>query len=46
MGQLLFGSTSTRRTTSEQDNQPGQAFPGGEIYLSFPGLGDRLAAHQ
>ena len=23
---------------------PGQAFPGGEIYLSFPGLGRRLAA--
>ena len=25
-------------------DQPGQAFPGGEIYLSFPGLGRRLAA--
>jgi len=26
------------------EDQPGQAFPGGEIYLSFPGLGRRLAA--
>ena len=44
MGHLLLGSPRTRRAASEQDNQPGQAFPGGEIYLSFPGLGDRLAA--
>jgi hypothetical protein len=28
----------------EAENQPGNAFPGGEIYLSFPGLGRRLAA--
>lgn len=26
------------------EDQPGPAFPGGEIYLSFPGLGRRLAA--
>ena len=26
------------------EDNPWQAFPGGEIYLSFPGLGDRLAA--
>jgi transposase len=39
MGQLLLGSS-----TSPEEDQPGQAFPGGEIYLSFPGLGRRLAA--
>jgi transposase len=44
MGHLLLGSPRTRRATNEKDNPPGQAFPGGEIYLSFPGLGDRLAA--
>jgi len=44
MGQLLLGSPRPRRTTTDQDNHPGQTFPGGEIYLSFPGLGDRLAA--
>jgi transposase len=26
------------------EDRPGQALPGGEIYLSFPGLGRRLAA--
>jgi transposase len=45
MGQLLLGAPRARRAaTTEQENPPGQAFPGGEIYLSFPGLGDRLAA--
>jgi transposase len=44
MGQLLLGAPRTRRTKTDQDNPPGQAVPGGEIYLSFPGLGDRLAA--
>jgi transposase len=45
MGQLLLGAPRTHRAaTTEQEYQPGQAFPGGEIYLSFPGLGDRLAA--
>jgi transposase len=45
MGQLLLGAPRTHRAvTTEQEDQPGQAFPGGEIYLSFPGLGDRLAA--
>jgi transposase len=39
MGQLLLGTPA-----SPEDDQPGQAFPGGEIYLSFPGLGRRLAA--
>ena len=42
MGVLLLGDRRSRRTAPEE--QPGQVFPGGEIYLSFPGLGDRLAA--
>ena len=32
------------RPAPQPEDQPGPAFPGGEIYLSFPGLGDRLAA--
>jgi transposase len=46
MGRLLLGAPRTRRgpVKTDPENQPGQAFPGGEIYLSFPGLGDRLAA--
>jgi len=39
MGQLLLGTPS-----NPAEDLPGQAFPGGEIYLSFPGLGRRLAA--
>ena len=39
MGQLLPGPPA-----SPEDDRPGRAFPGGEIYLSFPGLGRRLAA--
>ena len=42
IGLLLLGDRRIRRTVAE--DQPGQAFPDGEIYLSFPGLGDRLAA--
>ncbi len=41
MGQLLLGTAAGQR---DAEDQPGQAFPGGEIYLSFPGLGRRLAA--
>ena len=41
MGELLLGP---RAGQHEAEDQPGQAFPGGEIYLSFPGLGRRLAA--
>lgn len=37
MGQLLVGEPS-------EGDQPGQGFPDGEIYLSMPGLGARLAA--
>ena len=32
------------RAKTPKDPDPGKAFPGGEIYLSMPGLGDRLAA--
>ena len=39
MGELLLGSPG-----QPAEDQPGNAFPGGEIYLSFPGLGRRLAA--
>ena len=44
------GRTAARRRRRGRDRQPtdpdqrGPAVPGGEIYLSFPGLGDRLAA--
>ncbi|MFL6133013.1 MAG: transposase [Nocardioidaceae bacterium] len=54
MSELLLGpprapssDTSDTSDTSEADKperEPGQAFPDGEIYLSFPGLGARLAA--
>src|SRR5215470_700557 len=39
MGELLLGTPGR-----PMEDQPGNAFPGGEIYLSFPGLGRRLAA--
>lgn len=45
MGELLLGRPRTGRGDHVGDgdgNRP--AIPGGEIYLSFPGLGDRLAA--
>jgi len=41
MGELLLGAHAGQQ---QAEDQPGQAFPGGEIYLSFPGLGRRLAA--
>jgi hypothetical protein len=41
MGELLPGPHTG---WPQAEDQPGQAFPGGEIYLSFPGLGRRLAA--
>jgi transposase len=44
MGELLLGTPRTGRDKTPKDPDPGKAFPGGEIYLSFPGLGDRLAA--
>jgi transposase len=39
MGELLLSTPGLL-----PEDQPGQAFPGGEIYLSFPGLGRRLTA--
>lgn len=44
MGQLLLGAPRRGRAKQPREDEKGQAFPGGEIYLSFPGLGDRLAA--
>jgi hypothetical protein len=44
MAELLLGGPRTGRDKTVKDPDPGKAFPGGEIYLSFPGLGDRLAA--
>ncbi|MGH3470019.1 MAG: IS110 family transposase [Pseudonocardia sp.] len=44
MAELLLGGRRTGRDHTVKEPDPGKAFPGGEIYLSFPGLGDRLAA--
>jgi transposase len=44
MGELLVGAPRQGRTRQPREDQPGQAIPGGKVYLSFPGLGDRLAA--
>jgi transposase len=44
MGEILLGGPRHGRAKQPKDPQPGNAFPGGEIYLSMPGLGDRLAA--
>jgi transposase len=44
MSELLLGGPRTGRDHTVKDPDPGTAFPGGEIYLSFPGLGDCLAA--
>jgi Transposase/Transposase IS116/IS110/IS902 family len=44
MGELLASAPRTGRAKTPKDPDPGKAFPGGEIYLSMPGLGDRLAA--
>lgn len=44
MGELLLGAPRPGRAKLPKDDQRGPAVPGGEIYLSFPGLGDRLAA--
>ena len=43
MGELLLGDRRRGRAKQPGDDR-GPAVPGGEIYLSFPGLGDRLAA--
>lgn len=44
MGQLLLGAPRRGRNHTPSVEESGPCFPGGEIYLSFPGLGDRLAA--
>ncbi len=44
MSELLLGGRSDRRTNPPRKPDPGKAVPGGEIYLSLPGLGYRLAA--
>lgn len=44
MGELLLGAPRTGRNKRPADGDRGPTVPGGEIYLSFPGLGDRLAA--
>jgi transposase len=43
MGELLLGGPRHGRA-EPTDPDPAKALPGGEIYLSMPGLGDRLAA--
>lgn len=44
MAELLLGGPQTGVAHTVKDPDPGKAFPGGEISLSTPGLGDRLAA--
>jgi Transposase IS116/IS110/IS902 family len=44
MAELLGGAPGQGRTRQPQEDNPGQALPGGTVYRSFPGLGDRLAA--
>ena len=44
MGELLLGAPRRGRDHQPKGDGLGKGFPGGEIYLSFPGLGDRLAA--
>jgi transposase len=44
MGELLLGAPRYGRAKQPREERPGQSVPGGEVYLSFPGLGDRLAA--
>lgn len=43
-GELLLGAPRHGRSKQPKEGERGPALPGGEIYLSFPGLGDRLAA--
>lgn len=44
MGELLLGAPRRGRAKQPHEAERGQRFPDGEVYLSFPGLGDRLAA--
>jgi transposase len=44
MGELLLGAPRYGRAKQPREERPGRAVPDGKVYLSFPGLGDRLAA--
>jgi transposase len=44
MGALLLGAPRRGRQHQTAERRAGEKVPGGEVYLSFPGLGDRLAA--
>jgi transposase len=44
MGELLLGAPRRGRQRQPRSDELGEMVPGGEVYLSFPGLGDRLAA--
>ena len=44
MAELLLGAPRRGRAKQPRKEKLGQALPGGEVYLSFPGLGGRLAA--
>lgn len=44
MGELLLGAPRRGQARKPLEGERGQSFPGGDVYLSFPGLGDRLAA--
>jgi len=44
MAELLLGARPTGKSGRRREERPGNAVPGGKVYLSFPGLGDRLAA--
>lgn len=44
MGTILLGAPRRGRDHQPRSDELGEKFPGGEIYLSFPGLGDCLAA--
>ncbi len=44
MGELLLGAPRCGRQRQPRSDELGEKVSGGEVYLSFPGLGDRLAA--
>ena len=44
MGEILLGARRFGRARGPRADERGEQFPGGEPCLSFPGLGDRLAA--
>jgi transposase len=44
IGELLAATPRHGRAHQPPKDEPGQALPDGKVYLSFPGLGDRLAA--